>query len=151
MTVVTIVNNRMEHWHARHAEASDYQKTGGKARQFKRSVLTKRQTRGKESSVMFDIAQRTLSSLLFLAILPSLALDHAYYNVPSLKYEKPSYASPFGNLGTDQAYDAPQLKDFGLTQTPGNHYCHPTAPYWIIFSLVTNLEDDKNSNSLQNV
>ena len=90
---------------------------------------------------MFDIVQRTFSSLLFLAILPSLALDHAYYNVPSLKYGKPSYPSHFGNLGADQAYDAPQLKDFGFTQTPGNHYCHPTHPTF--FSLVTNLQDDK--------
>ena len=105
------------------------QKTGGKARRFKRSILTNKQTRGKESSVMFDIVQRAFSSLLFLAILPSLALDHAYYNVPSLKHGKPSYPSHFGNLGADQAYDAPQLKDFGFTQTPGNHYCHPTPPY----------------------
>ena len=91
---------------------------------------------------MFDIVQRAFSSLLFLAILPSLALDHAYYNVPSLKYGKPSYPSHFGNLGADQAYDAPQLKDFGFTQTPGFH-CHQSAPYQIFFSLDTNLQDDK--------
>ena len=86
---------------------------------------------------MFDVVQRTFSSLLFLTILPSLALDYAYYNVPSFKY-----VQPFGTLGADQAYDAPQLKDFGFTQTPGFH-CHQSAPYQIIFSFDTNLQDDK--------
>ena len=88
---------------------------------------------------MIGIVQRTFSSLLSLAILPCLALDHAFYNVPSLKYGKPSYAPPFGNMGADQAYDAPQLKDFGFTQTPGQHHIEP------FFSLVTYLENDKKT------
>ena len=94
---------------------------------------------------MLGIVQRTFSSLLSLAILPCLALDHAFYNVPSLKYGKPSYAPPFGNMGADQAYDAPQLKDFGFTQTPGNHCHHRSASYWNFFSLVTYLENDKKT------
>ena len=57
--------------------------------------------------------------LLLLAIPPCLAIDPpAYYNVPSFYREKNFKSEAEG----DQFYDLPQLKDFGLTKTPGHHH-----------------------------
>ena len=55
--------------------------------------------------------------LLFIAIPPCLTIDTpAYYSSASLKPEK----NVKFKAGGDQFYDLPQLKDFGLTKTPGH-------------------------------
>ena len=59
--------------------------------------------------------------LLLVAIPPCLAIDpQAYYDLPSLYPEKNFKFEAEG----DQFYDLPQLKDFGLTKTPGRHHQH---------------------------
>ena len=59
--------------------------------------------------------------LILIAIPLCLAIDTpAYYDLASL------YPAPEKNFKLeaegDQFYDLPQLKDFGLTKTPGHHH-----------------------------
>ena len=52
--------------------------------------------------------------LLLIGIPHCLAIDTPeYYDLASL------YPAPEFEAGADQFYDLPQLKDFGLTKTPG--------------------------------
>ena len=57
--------------------------------------------------------------LLLIATPHCLAIDpQAYYDLPSF-YPKKNFK--FEAEGA-QFYDLPQLKDFGLTKTPGRHH-----------------------------
>ena len=59
--------------------------------------------------------------LLLIAIPPCLTIDtvSAYYDLESL-YPPPTAEKNFKFETGDQFYDLPQLKDFGLTKTPGH-------------------------------
>ena len=75
---------------------------------------------------MGDILFGGGAMLLLIATPPCLTIDtvSAYYDLESF-YPPHAAEKNFKFEAGDQFYDPPQLKDFGLTKTPG----HTTSPF----------------------